>query len=82
MNENMEVIVNEDEEETTDEMETKRSGSGLGTLFKIGLGIAIGAIGTKAYGKIKKKRQEAELRKIEIVEEENDVEEEDDSEEE
>ena len=82
MNENMEVIVNEDEEENVDEMETKRSGSGLGTLFKIGIGIAVGVIGTKVYGKIKKKRQEAELRKVEVVDDVIEVEAEDDSEEE
>lgn len=54
MDENRTNIIEEEEEET--EMETRKSVNPLGTLLKIGLGVAIGVVGTKVYKKIKDKK--------------------------
>lgn len=67
MDENRTNVIDEEEET---EMETTSSGNPLGTLLKIGLGVAIGVVGTKVIKKIKDKK--AEKNKEVVVEVEDD----------
>lgn len=67
MEENMELMVNEEVNDTQDEIEEEESGRGLGTLVTMAIGAALGVGIYKGVGFIRSKLQARKGKNLRII---------------